>query len=182
MPTSFIEKVEELILSNLHSSPTVANEVLKIIHDESSSVNDLVKILEHDPPITAMILKIANSAYYSPTTPIDSLSRAIVALGFMTIRDIATSASIIPYFYNSKNSSGIDLPGLWLHSMGTAKAAQIIAEKIHFGNQGIVFITGLLHDIGKIIIWVYFPEYYYQITELTTHDKVRSILAERKVL
>ncbi|MFC1552545.1 HDOD domain-containing protein, partial [Candidatus Latescibacterota bacterium] len=114
--------------------------------------------------------------------PIDSLSRAIVALGFSTIQDIAISASVITYFHNSKGSMGIDLPGLWIHSLGTAKAAQLIAQKINFGNLEIVFITGLLHDIGKIIIWVNFPEYYFQINELTTHDKVRSLLAERKVL
>ena len=123
MPISFIEEVEDLIRSNLHSSPKIANEVLKITYDESSSVNDLVNIIEQDPPFTATILKVANSAFYSPSTPIDTLSRAIVTLGYNTIRDIASSGAIIPFFFSSKDSAGIDLPGLWLHSMGTAKAS-----------------------------------------------------------
>ena len=182
MPISFIEEVEDVIRSNLHSSPKIATDVLKIIYDKSSSVNDLVNIIEQDPPVTATILKVANSAFYSPSTPIDTLSRAIVTLGYNTIRDIATSGAIIPYFFSSKDSAGIDLPGLWLHSMGTAKASQLISEKIHFEYPGVVYIAGLLHDIGKIIIWVYHPEHYYKIIEQASEKKSRIILAERKVL
>ena len=58
----------------------------------------------------------------------------------------------------------------------------MISEKIHFGYPGIVYIAGLLHDIGKIIIWVYYPEHYYKIIEHASERKSRIILAERKVL
>ena len=58
----------------------------------------------------------------------------------------------------------------------------MISEKIHFGYPGIVYIAGLLHDIGKIIIWVYYAEHYYKNIEHASERKSRIILAERKVL
>ena len=182
MPISFLEEVKDVISSKIPTSPKIATDILKIIYDKSSNVNDLANIIEKDPPITATILKISNSSFYSPITPIDTLKRAIVTLGFNTVRDIATSASIIPYFFSSKDSAGIDLPGLWLHSIGTANASQLISEKLHFGYPEIAYTVGLLHDIGKIIIWVYFPEHYYKINNQVSEKKSRIIFAERKVL
>ncbi len=182
MPISFLEEIKDVISTNIPTSPTIADEIIKTIYDESSGAKDIFNIIKNDPPIAAKILQVVNSAFYGTPNTIDSLERAVVILGYNTIKELVTTIAIIPYFFRAKDSLGLDIPGLWIHSIGVARASQFIAEQIHFEYPGIAYTVGLLHDIGKIIIAVYFPEHYYKIIDLQSEKNVRIILAERKVL
>ncbi|MCE5250089.1 HDOD domain-containing protein [bacterium] len=182
MSIDFIEDVKRSIESSIPTSAGIVGKVTKIIYDDSASISDLVKVIEHDPPLTAKILKVANSAYYGSSTTITSLSRAVVVLGFNTIKEIIVSVSVLHYFFDNEGSSVVDLPGLWLHSEGTARASQIISQLTIKERPEVAYTIGLLHDIGKIVLALIFPVQYAKVVELAAENRCRIILAERRIL
>ena len=182
MPIGFIEEIKNTISTNLPTSSGIIGEVIKTIYDQSSSAADLSEIIERDPPLTVDIIKVANSAYYGGSSKINSIKRSVVTLGFDTIKELVTTVTTVRYLFSSKIASEVDRSGLWLHSVGTAKAAQLISQKLRLERPDVVYTVGLLHDIGKILLALTFPEHYNRIVKLAAEKKCRIILAEQKLL
>ena len=182
MAHGFIEEVKNTVSSTLPTSSGIVGEVIKIIYDQSSSAADLSEIIERDPPLTADIIKVANSAYYGASKKINSIKRSVVTLGFDTIKELVTTVTTVRYLFSSKIASEIDRSGLWLHSVGVAKAAQLISLKLNLERPDVVYTVGLLHDIGKILLALSFPEHYNSVVKLAAEKKCRIILAEHKLL
>jgi HD-like signal output (HDOD) protein len=178
----FIEDLKRSVSGGIPTSSYIVGEVIKTIYDESSSAADLAEIIERDPPLTAKILKVANSAYYGATKRITSLQRAVVILGFGTIKELVTTIAIVHSFFHQDSTSGIDRAGLWLHSVGTAKASQLIAARTGTPRADIGYTIGLLHDIGKIVLALSFPDLYSNVLDYSIKKDIKIIEAERKVL
>jgi len=181
-PHDFIEDLKRSVEKGLPTSSYIVGEVIKTIYDESSSANELAEIIERDPPLTAKILKIANSTYYGSSKRITSLQRAVVTLGFATIKELVTTMAIVHSFFKTDSTAGVDRTGLWLHSVGTAKASQIISVQTGITRPDITYTIGLLHDIGKIVLALSFPDIYRKVIEYTQEKNVRIIQAEHAVL
>ena len=182
MVNKFIDEVKRVIESSLPASSAMGARVIQVIIDQSSNARDVAEIIEHDPSLTINILKIANSAYYGSSTTIYSIKRAVVVLGFDTIKELISTVSFVSCFKKDKNSFGDDITGLWYHSVGTAKACQFISKKTFVERPDLAYIAGLLHDIGKIMLALYFPEHFKNVIELAAEKKTRIILAEHKIL
>lgn len=182
MAHQFIEEIKRVIESSLPSSSAIVGKVITTIVTASSSAKDLAQIIELDPPLAANLLKVANSAYYGSTGNITSIQRAIVVLGFDTIKEIVTTAAVIESLNDVHVDDDIDRLGLWNHSIGTAKACQIIAKKTSLERPEVAYIVGLLHDIGKILLSISFPKEYSNTVNFAVSKNTRIILAERKIL
>ncbi len=179
---SFIDEVKHSIEKNLPASSSIIGEVLKTIYDETSGARDLTRIIERDPILAAEIIKVSNSAYYSTSYKIDSIERAIVIVGFDAIKEITTTVSTANLFLTSPKTESFNNAGLLLHSVGTAKAAQLISKKLRLKKSGLTYTVGLLHDIGRFLLAILFPEKYKHVIELVMEKKCRIILAERYIL
>jgi HD-like signal output (HDOD) protein len=150
--TTLASSVESLLdaMDRLPSQGNVALRVLWMADDPMTGLVDLARVVETDPVLVARLLHLANSAYYSPRTPIGTADRAITLLGFATVRTVATvvacglgSAAVVPH-------------GFWQHASATANAAQLIAWR--FGvPTGDAFTVGLLHDLGRGLLHVADP-------------------------
>ena len=182
MVIKFIDEVKDVIESSLPASSASISKVIQTIYDHSSNARDVAETIEHDPILTANILKIANSSYYGCSSTISSLQRAVVILGYDTIKELISSVGFISNFTSDENNNGNIITGLWYHSVGTAKACKFIAQKMYVARPDIAYVIGLLHDIGKIIITFYFPERYSNVLKLAAEKNTRIILAERKLL
>jgi len=182
MPLDFIEEVKNTVSSNLPTSSGIVGEVIKTIYNQSSGAADLAEVIERDPPLTAEIIKVANSAYYGASKKITSIKRSVVTLGFDTIKELVTTITTVRYLFSSKIALEVDRTGLWLHSVGVAKASQLISQKINIERPDVVYTIGLLHDIGKILLAISFPVHYNNIIKLAEEKKCRIILAEHKLL
>lgn len=135
--------------------PSVVNEILDVVSRKNSTSLDLTKIIENDPALTSRILAVANSAYYGFVKKISTVSHAVIVLGFQEIQNIALSMSVVQLF-DRKDSEFSE--NLWRHSfavgVGTRMIAQYLAKKV----DGKYFVSGLLHDVGKIFLSQYLPE------------------------
>lgn len=133
--------------------PSVIPKLLRSLRDPDSSVKDYVEIINKDPVMSAAVLKLANSVYFNPISRrIDDIEQAVVKLGIDGLRSVLSAAVMQPII--QKDSAYFSHTGqkMWLHSLATAVACELIAE--HRGMERFkVYIMGLVHDIGKMTIF-----------------------------
>ncbi len=162
------EKINDMIRSKqtqLPTLPVIADNVLSMARDEATSSKDLAEVVSQDQAIANKIIKLANSAYYGMMKTIDSIPRAITIIGFNEVISLTIGMSVISTFKGKKIDEILNMQDLWVHSIGCAFAAKNIAKKINSGMAEQIFLNGLLHDMGKVIFAVYFPQEYREVLE-----------------
>ena len=140
-------------LDSLPTLPHVASQVMDLTMSSKASVRDISKILEGDPSLTSKVLKVANSAFYGLKQQVNSLELALVVLGMGEIGHLVMSVSVFSAFPDIPGKQSFDREGFWIHSSGCGHFARILAKKLDepmLGGE--VFVGGLLHDIGKILL------------------------------
>jgi len=137
---------------SLPSLSPVALKLVEMASDERSSVDDLVKIIEKDPPLALRLLKLANSAFFASIHPSTTLKQAVIKIGFQRLRIMALSISLRDTFPMGKIGS-LDYEKFWRTSLYRAIIAKSIAEHIKTVNPEEVFISALLMEIGLLIFF-----------------------------
>ncbi len=137
--------------SDLPTIPVVATKVMQLIESESATAEELAKVVASDPAVAARVLKISNSSFYGCQRQIQTLSHAIVVLGFATLKSLVVAASVKQVY----QPYGLTEKMLWEHSFGAGLAARIIAQETRLVSEEEAFLGGLFHDIGKIIMNYY---------------------------
>lgn len=140
---------------DLPSFPAVISKLTEVAENPDSSCKDIAKVLSSDQGLSAKILKLVNSAFYSFSTPVSSLQHAITLLGFNTVRSLALSVSVKNMF---RGGSTFPAERFWQHSLAVAIGAKLFAERNHFPLKDDVFTAGLLHDLGILLEARYFPD------------------------
>ena len=152
-------EIQDLIdnATDLVSLPEVALRVNEIANDPESTADDMGKVISQDPALVARMLKIANSAFYGVSTEVETITRAIAILGTNKIRDLVISTAASDAFDGIPNNL-ITMQDFWHHSLYCGLLAQILANKSKKINAESVFIAGLLHDIGQLLMFNKMPE------------------------
>lgn len=166
-------------VQKLPSMPSIVIELLDNINNDNVDVATLVKKLAQDQAIVARVLRVANSSFFGLSGQVGSISEAISILGFNNLRGLITAVSIINVFPHTEK--GFDWNAFWRHSIGTAVCAKVLAKHVGL-NPETAFTAGLLHDIGKLVMAVYFPQAFSQAHESSDSSSVDSLQAERLAL
>ncbi|RME68764.1 MAG: HDOD domain-containing protein [Nitrospirae bacterium] len=163
----------------LPAMPHVAMKLLQVVNDPMAKVDDLQRVILADSALTARILKVANSAYYGLPRKVQTLSDAILLLGFSTIKNIALGMALREVFVGA----GFLEMKLWEHSLGVAIGSGLVASRTGNTSQDIerAFIAGLLHDIGKAVLNYSFPELFVIVYESVVEEKVPTCEVEKEV-
>lgn len=171
--------LEEAIarVRGLPTLPTVLRQILATTADPESSVIDLGRHIASDQSLSAGLLKMVNSAAYGYNRQIDSITAAIVILGFTEIRNLALATTTFRAFGNAK---GPNLTQLWRHSLATAMAGERLAKFIQF-NREAAFVAGLLHDIGKVVFHAIYPGHAKAACVLASSNSISILEAENEV-
>ena len=165
--SAIIKKIEAM-----PTLPTVTFQVMELTGDSKSSANDLMKIISADISLTTKILKIANSPFYGLTREISSLQHALTVLGFKEIRNLVISTVAVENFKDLEQDGKFDVKKFWKHSFCCGLAAKIIATSfMNKGNE--LFVAGLLHDIGKLVIYIAFPDEFMKQQEAMSSLKLK---------
>lgn len=152
-----------LEVRDLPTLPEVMTKILETVEDETSSAQDLTELLEQDHAISVRLLRMANSAFYGLRYPVDSIRRAVVVIGFDAVRQLALATSVFDALSN-REQFALDPEDFWMHSLGTAKAAQVLAkDRVTVESPEGCFTAGLLHDIGKYVLALVLKDEYREI-------------------
>ncbi|HQQ49647.1 MAG TPA: HDOD domain-containing protein [Spirochaetota bacterium] len=175
---SIIQNVEQL-----PSLPDVVSKIINMVNDPDISFKHVADEIAKDQAITANILKLCNSAYFSKGKEISSIDRAIVILGLKEVKDIvviATTKSVL-----NKVIVGYDLARgeLWKHGVAVAMLAKKIATEC---NQkaiaDIAFTGGIIHDVGKTVLALFVESTFKEILNTVTEKSITFQEAEKVVM
>jgi len=135
----------------LVSLPEVCIRVNEMLEDPRISAPEIGKIISQDPGLTARLLKIVNSAFYGFPSRIETVSRAVTVIGLRELRGLVLAASAVEAFSKIPNDV-LNMVRFWRHSVYCGVVAQLLAERCNVLHSERLFVAGLLHDIGKLIL------------------------------
>ena len=164
-------------ISTSKNLPTLPQILLKLIdtcNQEGGSLKEVSKIVEKDPSLSIKILKLVNSTYYGLVHKVENMGQAVSLVGTDAIKNIAICASVYEAFRKIKGNALFNLKLFWWHCLKCAVLSRLIAKKTGYSQPDEAFLTGLLHDIGKLVLWVNFPEQYGKLLE--THKDQQHLL------
>jgi putative nucleotidyltransferase with HDIG domain len=171
----FIQDIIEEV--HLEAFPQAANEILTLLNDENVSIYNLSKIVSHDSYIAATLIRLANSPFYGVKNKVTDLMHAISIIGLDSVKRLVLTISARSIF---KDYDFIDKL-LWEHMIGVATVSQTISFKFNLFNENISYVAGLLHDIGKTVMYKSKKINYETVIEkINSNDNLLSIELEKE--
>jgi putative nucleotidyltransferase with HDIG domain len=164
------------------SMPAAAIEAIALLQDPDVDIGKLMQTIEYDPGLTSNLLRLANSAYYGGAQTISSLRDAIVRLGTKCILQMVVASAASPLVRPAL--AGYDLPpgALWKHSVAVAVGAEQVAAAVGIPAPENAFTSGLLHDVGKILLGTFMEVDVEPIVHLAKTELISFDVAEQRVL
>ncbi len=137
--------------------PVLLLRILRVVDGERASAKDLVDLMQRDQALAGRVLRLANSGFFACAREVGTLSRAVMLLGFSTVKNLALGVKILETL---RGRGGPGMAALWEHSALVGAAARAIAQRTRAADPEEVFTAGLLHDIGKVILRIRFEAVY----------------------
>ncbi|VAW94850.1 hypothetical protein MNBD_GAMMA21-2553 [hydrothermal vent metagenome] len=172
----------ELIGNNLKllSLPAVVEKINRLLEDPNSTTADIAHYISQDPVLTARLLKLVNSPFYNFPSEIDTISMAVTILGTRQLRDLVFVTTVISQF-TPHDDVNFDLEAFWCHSITAGIAARVIALNQKNLNSERLFICGLLHDIGKMIMALLLPQEVITLNKANLNKEINIYDAESQI-
>jgi HD-like signal output (HDOD) protein len=165
----------------LPALPQVLLELLRVINDPKSSAEDLAQVISLDTGLSSYLLRMVNSAYYSFPFPIDTVARAVTLIGTRELSVLAFSTSFLKMFKESPPKY-LKIEDFWKHSIACGITARNIARRCGKKNPDRHFVAGLLHDIGRLVIFSNLPELGLEVLTVANEKDILVFEAESSVL
>lgn len=150
-------KINDLVGSWAASPPILYYQLREKLDDPNSSFEDLADIVKTDPALSARLLKIVNSAFYGFAEKVDTLTHALNIVGTDQLTDLALAAIVTSKFQGIPRDL-INMEMFWMHCVGCGIASRKIAEHMPGMESEKMYLGGMLHDIGSLIIFKESPE------------------------
>lgn len=139
-------------LQDMPTLPVIAMKVNDLIADPNATSGDIATILKQDQVLTAKILRLVNSSYYAVPGGVSDVQKALAFLGFNTVAQLVLSLSVFSMFSKFGDES-LTMKDFWLHALAVAVCSEEIAKRWKLAKPEEAFTCGLLHDIGKLVIY-----------------------------
>jgi len=146
-------KQKKIVLPEI---PAVVFELNEAIANPMSSAELIAQVVNKSPSLTALLLKIVNSSFYSFPSKIDKVSHAVTLIGTREISGLALGISILSIFKNIPKDI-IDMYSFLKHSLACGIFSRVLAAHLNSNQTEQLFVSGLLHDIGRLILYIHFP-------------------------
>lgn len=158
-------------IDELPALPAVTVKLLELLEDSDSDVSQLTDVIGRDPALASKLLKVANSAYYGFSGEISTIDRAVALLGLNMVKSLALSLGVMAALPQGKANGRLSLGGLWLHSVAVAAVCKELADRLEPGvDHDHIFVVGLLHDVGKILLLHFFKEPFLEALAQTNQE------------
>jgi HD-like signal output (HDOD) protein/CheY-like chemotaxis protein len=178
------ERVKKLIsqMRTVPSLPSLYVELMREMRTEDPSLQKAGQIIAKDPGMSAKILQLVNSAFFGLPWKVNNPIEATVYLGLETVKALVLSLQVFSMF-DRMNIKAFGFERLWMHSWECGILAKRIctSERRDLGLAEHAFVTGLLHDIGKLVLACNLPEPYREAVKQAATDRIPLWQAENKV-
>ena len=190
-------KLDHLVqqIGSLPTLPSVIVRVNEQVGNPKTSALDLARTILEDQSLTARLLRLVNSPFYGFPRRIATVTEAVTILGFAPVRSLLLTASVVDLLVGEETPD-FSPTGLWEHSVGAAVGAGLLARYTRHEDREEVFVAGLLHDVGKLVLFHFLTKEFLAVLETSrredipirtaeqrllgfTHDQVGRLLAER---
>ena len=148
--TRSLQEVTELI-----SLPEVYLKVRRLMDDDTSDIYDFAEVISVDPNLSTRVLKVVNSAYFGFPEPVDSIARAVNMIGIGQLHNMVLGISAISSL--ALPNDIMPLGAFWRSSLFSGVLARLLAEQMKLAKSDHLFIAGLLHEIGHLVLYAKFP-------------------------
>ena len=152
--------------------PAVVFELNEVIANPLASAEHIAEVVNRSPSLTALLLKIVNSSFYGFPSKIDKVSHAVTLIGTREISGLALGISILSIFKNIPKEI-INMHSFLKHSLACGILSRVLAAHLNSNQTEQLFVAGLLHDLGRLILYIHFPK---ESNNIITRSRNRSKL------
>jgi putative nucleotidyltransferase with HDIG domain len=157
--------------------PVVASKVLSMAEDPDLSIREICRVLSDDAALASRVLAISRSAHYAQRTLPKNLQGAIQVVGLHSLRYILLAAATQGLFFANHAISG----KLWSHSLAVALASRLLSERVDYPDCEQAFLTGLLHDVGEMILCHGDPKGFEKLLKEVQDNKLSLVEKEKEL-
>jgi putative nucleotidyltransferase with HDIG domain len=163
---------------DLPTIPVLLARIVAVVDGERSSTRDLVEVMQRDQALSGRVLRLANSGFFGFAREVSTVSRAVMILGFGTVRSLALGVKVWESFMTG--ASALKLAELWEHSALVGAAARLVAQRTRAADPEEIFTAGLLHDIGRTVLALRFPAEYAAVVYAAASDPATPLVEHER--
>ena len=168
---------------NLPVIPQLLIQLIDLCHQPEIDLQAVAGLIKRDAAMAAKVLQLCNSAFIGARSAFTNVEQAVIYLGADTVKNLAISVSVQQVFHRVETNGLLNMDLFWYHSCQNAILARRIAETVAGPDPSEAYLAGLLHDIGKLLLWMAFPGKYAPLLlkEIRGHDGRLSFLEQEKL-
>lgn len=175
-PQALVRDVEQLV-----SLPDLFLKINEMIGSQRHSAGDIAQVISQDANLSSRLLKMVNSSFYGLRGQVDTISRAITIVGTCELRNLAISTATLEVFVDIP-ADLVDMNKFWRSAVSTGVIAKELAAASHVLHPERLFIMGMLHDVGKLVIYQALPKLARDIHLIVGDDEKLLLDAEQDLL
>ena len=151
--------VEDLLQGSveLASLPSIFYQINEAVENPETSFAQLGEIISTDSALAARLLRLVNSSYFGFSSEIETITHAVTIVGMAQLRDLALATSIVSSFSGFPREL-VNMESFWQHSIASGLAARVVSVYRNESNPERFYLTGLLHDVGRLLLFISVPE------------------------
>jgi len=180
LPENLAQRIRN-IDHKLPEAPSIILDLNTLTSDPYATSNDIARVVHKSPSLASQLLRIVNSPFYGFPSKIDQISRAVTMIGTKEISNLAIGICVMKQFSDIAPEI-MNMDSFIRHSFATGLIARILAARLNIQQTERLFVAGLLHDIGKLIIYKHFPKHALAIFSMARASKESVYHAEEAVL
>lgn len=154
---ALVSKRALLEKAQLPTLPPIYSQLVAAINNPQGSVSAISEVISSDPALSARLLHIANSAMFQFRGQVSTISAAVRLVGTQQIRDLSL-ATLLMTLFDGINPVLVSMESFWRHSLACGIAARALAAHRREANVEKFFVAGLLHDLGKLVLYMNPPD------------------------
>ena len=179
-PETVLKLVERI--DDLPTIPAIALEVNRLLSDQEVSTSEICQLIRQDQAMVPRILKLVNSSFFGLRSKVINIERAAVLLGNRTLQNAIMSIAVIDSISFEPEVKAFNLADFWTHAIEVATISKHLACETRLVQPEDAFTAGLLHDLGKIILVQYFPDFFEKIRIEIIESEKSFYFAEKSII
>jgi putative nucleotidyltransferase with HDIG domain len=166
----------------LPSLASIESALKELLSSDQRYTSQIAEIIRRDPSLTARLLRLVNSVHYGMSRPVKNIEEAVFYLGMRQIRQLAMVTPIIEDFQIFAGHTRLEWSGFWRHCIAVALMTREVIDLVKSQPNETDYVSGLLHDVGKIAMASAFPDHFAEIYLHRTEAEKELMELEREVL